>query len=177
MSTNATIRIKREDGTKKALYLHHDGYVESAGVILQMFYNTPEKIEELLNMGDCSSLESTIEKSTFFNRDRGEKLYNHDYEEEYEYTFYEDEMVWYVKRNDYKSTKAEDLLDLGAIERESKLLLLDAILEADIEKWDYDNIPGKDVKEECIKRAQDARREIMKAKADQYDSYYAAYCN
>jgi hypothetical protein len=71
MSTNAVI-AHEIDGKFKCIYLHWDGYPEEAGIKLNMFYNTPEKVQELLDMGDCSILKETIKESEFFHRDRGE---------------------------------------------------------------------------------------------------------
>ena len=48
MSTNATIKIKRIDGTTTSINCHYDGYIEGVGVILQLAYNTADKIEKLL---------------------------------------------------------------------------------------------------------------------------------
>lgn len=73
MSTRAGIGIQLEDGTIKAIYLHNDGYVSHAGAILAGYYNTDERIETLLNLGDLSSIGEFLEPDkkfphTFFNR-------------------------------------------------------------------------------------------------------------
>lgn len=61
MSTPASIKIRRVDGSETSIYLHWDGYIDGAGVTLQKAYSTPEKVEELLALGDLSVLgENTV---------------------------------------------------------------------------------------------------------------------
>ena len=54
-------------------YCHFDGYPEHMMKVLPS-YDTEEKVRELLNMGDASFIESTLEASVFYARDRGEEL-------------------------------------------------------------------------------------------------------
>lgn len=66
MGTRSTIAILREDGTVSQIYCHWDGYLEHNGRRLFEFYNTPEKVEELIALGDISSLGTCIgEKHPF----------------------------------------------------------------------------------------------------------------
>lgn len=89
MSTRCAIAISQEDGTIKAIYCHHDGYVAGVGTILAGWYNTQEKAEALLELGDLNSLGTklapepemdhnynhTQENVTVaYHRDRGEHL-------------------------------------------------------------------------------------------------------
>lgn len=89
MSTRSTIGIKNEKGEIKAVYCHWDGYPEWVGRILVKHYDTTEKVEELLALGDLSSLgervkpneneehsfENPIDDVTVaYHRDRGEAL-------------------------------------------------------------------------------------------------------
>jgi len=72
MSTNAYIGMELPDHTIKCIYLHWDGYVEKpgAGFKLKSFYMSPEKVKELIDLGDLSALESEIgEKHDFDNFD------------------------------------------------------------------------------------------------------------
>lgn len=84
MGTRSFIGLLRADGTVRAIYTHWDGYPEHHGPILLGFYNTEEKINALLDLGDLSSLAEEIgEKHPFDNapdgictaygRDRGER--------------------------------------------------------------------------------------------------------
>ena len=85
MATRSRIGLKLDDGTIKQVYCHWDGYVEGVGLTLVENYNTIDKVEELINLGDISSLGhkiSTDEPHTFdnpvngvtvaYSRDRGE---------------------------------------------------------------------------------------------------------
>jgi len=86
MSTRSLICIKKEN-TYEAIYCHWDGYPEHNGAILKNYYTDPNKIQQLIDLGDISSLESEIgEKhnfndnnnnwTTFYGRDRGEEDVN-----------------------------------------------------------------------------------------------------
>ena len=83
MSTNSTISIENEDGSIKQVYCHWDGDVNGVGKMLKLHYTTVEKVNELITLGDISSLEKNIgtkhsfdnrpdNETTFFGRDRGE---------------------------------------------------------------------------------------------------------
>jgi len=85
MATRSRIGLKLDDGTIKQVYCHWDGYVEGVGLTLVENYNTIDKVEELINLGNISSLGfkvSTDEPHSFDNpvkgvtvaymRDRGE---------------------------------------------------------------------------------------------------------
>lgn len=74
MSTRSSIAIKNKDGSISAVYCHWDGYLENNGILLFEYYNTEEKVRELLSFGDISSLAVSIEKCEFYHRDRGEEL-------------------------------------------------------------------------------------------------------
>ena len=74
IATRCNIGIKTEDGLYKTVYCHYDGYISHTLKILQEFYNTEEKVEELLSYGDLIILRETIEASEFFHRDKGEVL-------------------------------------------------------------------------------------------------------
>ena len=89
MATRSTISRKMEDGTIRGIYCHWDGYRSHNGKILLAFYNTPEKIDELIALGSIYSLFNNVkpnenEPHTFdapqqnvviaYHRDRGEDL-------------------------------------------------------------------------------------------------------
>lgn len=84
MSTNAIIARESESGID-LIYLHHDG--DLAGEILCEHYSEPAKVDQLIALGDLSSLGKEIgEKQDFntfraygkvclaYHRDRGEDL-------------------------------------------------------------------------------------------------------
>ena len=69
MATRSLIGKLNSDNTVNYIYCHWDGYVEHNGFLLQEHYNTPEKVNTLLALGDLSSLGSEIgEKHEFENR-------------------------------------------------------------------------------------------------------------
>jgi len=121
MVTNSTIAIQNIDGTVHQIYCHYDGYIEHNGRILKTYYNTAEKVKELIALGGMSSLAPNIVGSdahsfdtpdkdvcVFYGRDRGESdvavrtYLDIDtfrcqlYREEFDYLFIEAESTWYL---------------------------------------------------------------------------------
>lgn len=72
MSTNSNVAIIDKNGRAKVIYGHWDGYPSGLGKTLLIHYNNGERAEELLGMGDFSSLAPTIAESVFYYRDKGE---------------------------------------------------------------------------------------------------------
>jgi hypothetical protein len=87
MATRSLIGKLNSDNTVDYIYCHWDGYLEHNGRILHEHYNTLEKVDALLALGDLSSLGNEIgEKHDFdfhlskpgedwctaYGRDRGE---------------------------------------------------------------------------------------------------------
>ena len=119
MSTHARIGIY-ENGAVKSVYCHSDGYIEHVGEILFNHYNTIDKVNKLIMLGDLSRLDVSIGVKTDFNmpnpnqciayhRDRGEDLSirasdieNMKNWEEYNYLFTDNN--WYVscRKTDYQ---------------------------------------------------------------------------
>ena len=66
--------MRQPDGTVRAVYVHHDAYVAGVGAILGGWYETPEKVESLLALGDLSSLGTTLADTVAYYRDRGEAM-------------------------------------------------------------------------------------------------------
>lgn len=60
MSTRSYIAEELKDGKYKVIYCHFDGYLEHNGEILVNHYKDRKKIEELLTLGDLSSLAENI---------------------------------------------------------------------------------------------------------------------
>lgn len=73
MSTRSRVGIKEKDGTIRSVYVHFDGYVAGVGEILYEPYQDADKIEQLINLGDMSSIDSEIEKCDPYTK-RGEDL-------------------------------------------------------------------------------------------------------
>ena len=72
MATRSII-AKLDDKGVQAIYCHNDGYLSNNGKILDQHYTHEVHVNQLLAEGDISSLRDTIEDSTFYMRDRGEK--------------------------------------------------------------------------------------------------------
>lgn len=88
MSTRARIGIENDDGTVTSVYTHFDGYPTHHAPILTESYSEPEKLRELLALGDMSILAPEIGRKhsfdghsgnieanawcLFYDRDRGE---------------------------------------------------------------------------------------------------------
>lgn len=80
MSTRSSITAKCEDGKFRSIYCHFDGYPSNVGEILQNYFSDQEKIEQLLALGDLSSLAPSIEAPdghTYDNRIEGHTVAYH----------------------------------------------------------------------------------------------------
>ena len=136
MATRSTIALEFADGTVHQVYCHWDGYLEHNGKILRDHYSNPFILRDLIDLGAVSSLRPMIgtkhafshfelraeevagykllteNMTTFYARDRGEKLIVHkfnDYEdylahhqyEEYEYILRQVNgvAVWFVSEH------------------------------------------------------------------------------
>ena len=91
MSTRSRIGILYGDGTTETVYCHSDGFPEHQMPILTGHYDTIEKVEELIDLGDLSILKERIAPAegephgfdyddraenvtVAYHRDRGEPL-------------------------------------------------------------------------------------------------------
>ncbi len=75
MATRSLIGKLNQDNTVSYIYCHYDGYPEHNGVILQEYYSTPFKVDQLLALGDLSVLGELIgEKQNFEDRIQGSCL-------------------------------------------------------------------------------------------------------
>jgi hypothetical protein len=72
MATRSRIAIENQDGSITSIYCHWDGHIETNGVILNNNYNTKDKVEALIELGNLSSLDKTLETTVAYARDRGE---------------------------------------------------------------------------------------------------------
>jgi hypothetical protein len=85
MATRSRIAIEDEKGTVRSVYSHWDGYPSHNGRILFEHFQNPEKVNNLIALGDLSSLAPEIELAeghtfenpvkgvtVFYGRDRGE---------------------------------------------------------------------------------------------------------
>lgn len=83
MATRSTIAIEYLDGTVRQVYCHWDGYLENNGKILEKYFSNPNKLNQIMDLGDLSVLGSNIgtkhnfdlemhDMCKFYGRDRGE---------------------------------------------------------------------------------------------------------
>lgn len=86
MSTRSAIIAQCLDGTWKSIYCHFDGYLDGVGRTLQEFYRDKATVMKLMDLGDVSSLDASLEcppghsyetpaagHTVFYGRDRGEE--------------------------------------------------------------------------------------------------------
>ena len=66
MSTNSTIGRVLKDGSVLGIYCHFDGHPSHVGRILLNHYNTPRKIDKLLDLGALSMLGERLGKKHDF---------------------------------------------------------------------------------------------------------------
>lgn len=60
MSTNAYIGRLMGNDQVQYIYLHWNGHPSQAGEMLLKYYNTPDQVENLINLGDLSALCSNL---------------------------------------------------------------------------------------------------------------------
>lgn len=62
MSTRSSIIIK-DRNNYTGIYCHNDSYLENVGLKLLTYYNTIDKVQELIDLGSISSLGVTLENN------------------------------------------------------------------------------------------------------------------
>jgi hypothetical protein len=87
MGTSSTIAILNKDGTIEQINAHYDGGIAHNGTLLIVHYRDPQKIKELIKLGDLSALKKEVhpplgqehsfktpieDVTIFYMRDRGE---------------------------------------------------------------------------------------------------------
>ena len=60
MGTNSYIGMERDDGSVTYIYCHWDGYPSHNGAVLLEHYASAERMEQLLALGDISSLAARL---------------------------------------------------------------------------------------------------------------------
>ena len=61
MSTRSAIARENPDGSVDVIYCHWDGYLTGVGLELVGWYSTKSKLDRLIELGNISTLEDTIE--------------------------------------------------------------------------------------------------------------------
>ena len=62
MATRGRIAIK-ENGKYRYIYNHYDSHLDNLGVTLFKYYKNVDKVRELINLGDVSSVGKTVENT------------------------------------------------------------------------------------------------------------------
>ena len=108
MATRSRIAIENQNGTVTSVYCHHDGYIDYNGVVLQKHYAQREKVEDLIALGDLSSVGDRVSTETpsrgvtiAYHRDRSEDLNQetHESKEEFFASDYEEYGYLFTKEN------------------------------------------------------------------------------
>lgn len=88
MGTSSTIAILNKDGTVEQINANYDGGIAHNGTLLVVHYRDPQKIKELIKLGDLSALKKEVhpplglehsfknpveEVTIFYGRDRRER--------------------------------------------------------------------------------------------------------
>ena len=84
MATRSMYGILNSDNSVTAVYCHWDGYPAGVGECLKTFYNTEDKVRELISKGGASSIGDTLSGCSFYV-DRGETLEIDNYVSEHDY--------------------------------------------------------------------------------------------
>jgi hypothetical protein len=141
MATRSRIAIENQDGSVISVYCHWDGHIETNGVILNQYYNTKEKVEELIALCNLSSLDKTLETTVAYARDRGEDSHQATYsnvEELFEDGF--GDIVEYI----YCFTKSGQWL-VGTLESDDMVILSEVIEEEGlIKQFEEDDFNKRD---------------------------------
>ncbi len=144
MSTRSNIVYDTGDSVR-AIYCHHDGYLDHNGRILFEHYNSEDKVEALIELGDFTSLKPTIEETrkkvmnceqeTYRTLDH----YMHQVDGcDIEYIYLWDKYMWWISRS-----IALNLWDRSKYEKGYKEWVFYHSkfepLAQELAAWDYDN--------------------------------------
>lgn len=190
ISTRSSIGIKYKDGTIKDIYCHYDGYLEYNGQMLYYYYRNIEKIQELIDLGDISSLNKKLNpdpnfKHGFEYEDRQEDIvvaYGRDRGES------NISCKSYNNIEDYKKNLLESWKEYSYLYDEDKeKWIVSVIPYRDINSFDYKDLKQElrdkglfDVKEETKSKVADNLIKISKDHnyyeyIDNYESYDDAF--
>jgi hypothetical protein len=106
-------------GKIRAIYCHFDGYLDGVGKMLYNHYTTEEKVHQLMDLGNLSSLDKEIgtkhnfdaaptDECNFYGRDRGDEdqeadeywsVYEILIEDGAEFVYVMKDGVWYVGKD------------------------------------------------------------------------------
>ena len=199
MATRSTIGIVRGYNDTTRIYCHWDGYVAHNGAILQKYYNTADKVERLLALGNLSCLGPEIKPDdpedwdihkqrdsrfclTYTSRGEALEFCPPEQREEYNYTFYVDRGLWEVEATvGQKPGPAAEALGFGKLYATETKYLIDALSELHKEDWDMMSPANENdwgvTLEECISAAREAREPVNERNRQRYEAYSRAYAD
>lgn len=187
MESKGNIAIKRKNGTIESIYCYSNNTLEENGVILYHLYKSPEKINNLINLGDLFYLGQCINpdpliKHDYENRqenvviackrDNNEvntekkifsnlmEVYNKNLRDESEIIFMYDEKEnkWFFSNNFINYFSLEDKLkELNLIEETEPVL--DDLLKQDIE---FTKLFNTDIYYDVYESYEDAYHDVKK---------------
>ena len=100
MSTRSSITVSCLDGWYRSVYCHFDGYLDGVGKKLLENYNSQQLAEKLVELGDMSTLGTTVEDTVYYSRDKGEDICitksRHFIRELQDYNYYWNGQKWMV---------------------------------------------------------------------------------
>lgn len=199
MSTRSTIGIVRGYNDTARICCHSDGYVSYNGAVLQKYYNTAEKVEALLALGNLSYLGPEIGPDdpklwdihsdndyricrTYTSRGEEWSQCRADHREEYNYTFDVEEGCWIVEYEEReKPGEVSALLGFDDFYKPVRKYLIDALSECSRDEWK--NMAPKNETDwgvtlaECIAAAKEARAPVNERKAREHEAWYRAYAD
>ena len=129
MATRSLIGMNLDKGITKIIYCHWDGYPEHNGQLLVNNYNSPSAVFDLMELGDLSSLDVTLDQCKAYHRDRNEPwgmveprdintseldVVANNYGVDYVY-IYNNEYEWECSRLNYASGKLTPVNILAAV--------------------------------------------------------------
>lgn len=117
MSTRGYIGITQNNGTVKFIYCHNDSMIDGLGILLYKYYNTEELAEKLINMGNVSSVHSTLSSSKFYKEQNFigsllDFLCENEPDIEWVYLFDKDKGKWYAG-SCWNGCRKSNLVPLG----------------------------------------------------------------
>ena len=199
MSTRSTIGIVRGYNDTARIYCHSDGYLEWNGAILQKYYNTAEKVEKLLALGNLSCLGPEIKPDdpadwdigktrdsryckTYTSRGEAWEQCDPTQREEFNYTFHVEDGYWtveYTGREEPGETAKK--LGFDTLYKMETEYLIDALAGLSEDTWKRlaprDENDWGITLDECIAAAREAREPVNERKRKEYEAYYRAYCD
>ena len=75
MGTTANVYCPEKDGKGyRSITIYYDGFIQDVGRLLLLHYTTEDDVNRLIDLGNISHLEPTLEDTIAYHRDQGEDL-------------------------------------------------------------------------------------------------------